>query len=133
MICCSYHGSHCRPLHGCCSACPSKSVINKIAKNVYEPIVTEQLEDQKRVTEMLSTAIPDSMVAHPPHYNSHPKGIECIEVVEDNPYYNLGASMKYLWRVSWGSKGNDIQDLEKAKQYIDFELARRRREDSATP
>lgn len=70
----------------------------------------------------------DQMVSRPPHYNQHPKGIECIYIIEDNPFYNLGTAMKYLWRVSWGSKDNDLQDLEKAKQYIDFEIRRRNNE-----
>lgn len=69
----------------------------------------------------------DLMVVKPPHYNNHPKGIECIHVIEDIPFYNLGNAIKYIWRVSWGSKGKDIQDLEKAKQYIDFEINRRSR------
>lgn len=64
------------------------------------------------------------MVNHPPHYTGHPKGIECIDVVEDAPRSNLAAAMKYLWRVLWGSKGNDIQDLEKARWYIDREISR---------
>lgn len=65
------------------------------------------------------------MVNHPPHYNSHPKGIECITVIEDNPFFNLGAAMKYLWRVSWGSKGKDIEDMRKAIWFIEKEIARR--------
>lgn len=58
------------------------------------------------------------MVNHPPHYKGHPKGYECIDVIEDNPYTNLFAAMKYLWRVSWGNKGNKIEDCEKAIWYI---------------
>lgn len=70
-------------------------------------------------------------VTKPSHYNSHPKGYECIDIIEDNPYYNLGAVMKYVWRVSWGSKGSDIQDLKKARQQLDFEIARRERQERA--
>lgn len=67
----------------------------------------------------------NDMVNHPPHYNQHPKGIECIDVIEDNPFILLGNAMKYLWRVSWGGKGNDTEDLEKAIWYIQRELKRR--------
>lgn len=67
------------------------------------------------------------MVNHPPHYNGHPKGIECIDVIEDNPFLNLGTAMKYLWRVSWGSKGRDEEDLEKAVWFIKRELSRRKK------
>lgn len=78
-------------------------------------------EDEK---ELSSASVPD-MVNEPPHYNSHPKGIECIEVIEDNPFLTLGNAMKYLWRVSWGGKGNDIEDLKKAVWYIEREIHRR--------
>lgn len=66
------------------------------------------------------------MVNHPPHYNGHPKGIEAIDVIEDNPYPNLGNVLKYVWRVSWGSKGRDIEDLEKAEWYLRREIQRRK-------
>lgn len=65
------------------------------------------------------------MVNHPAHYTGHPKGIECIDVIEENPHPNLANAMKYLWRVSWGGKDNDTQDLEKAVWYIQRELKRR--------
>ena len=68
------------------------------------------------------------MVNHPPHYNGHPKGIEAIDVIEDNPFVNLGNAMKYLWRVSWGSKGHDDEDLAKAVWYIERERSRRAKE-----
>jgi hypothetical protein len=64
-------------------------------------------------------------VHHPPHYNQHPKGIECITVVEDFNF-NLGNAIKYIWRVMWPKEGNDaLTDLAKAKQYIEFEMKRR--------
>ena len=67
-------------------------------------------------------------VNHPPHYNGHPKNIEAIDVIEDNPFVNLGNAMKYLWRVSWGSKGHDDEDLAKAVWYIERERSRRAKE-----
>ena len=64
-------------------------------------------------------------VNHPSRYTGHPAGIECIDVIEANTFYNLAAAMKYIWRVSWGSKDDDIQDLEKAAWYIRREIDRR--------
>ena len=61
----------------------------------------------------------------PSHFTGHPAGIECIDVIDANTFYNLAAAMKYIWRVSWGSKDNDIQDLEKAAWYIRREIDRR--------
>lgn len=58
-------------------------------------------------------------VNHPKHYNSHPAGIECIEISR-HMNFNLGNALKYLWRCNY--KGKKIEDLEKAKFYIDEEI-----------
>jgi len=50
-------------------------------------------------------------VNHPTHYNGHPSGVECIDVVE-HMGFNLGNAIKYIWRADL--KGAAIQDLEKA-------------------
>ena len=65
-------------------------------------------------------------VHHPKHYTSHPSGIECIEVTR---HYNfpIGNAIKYLWRCGLKEQGNldkAIEDLEKAKWYIDDEINR---------
>jgi len=62
-------------------------------------------------------------VNHPRHYTAHPSGIECIDVIETMPYC-IGAAIKYLWRCDL--KANPIEDLEKARWYIDREISRRR-------
>ena len=64
------------------------------------------------------------LVNHPPHYTSHPSGVECIEVVE-HMGFNLGCAMKYIWRAD--EKGNAIQDLEKARWYVEREISRRQK------
>ena len=64
-------------------------------------------------------------VDHPAHYNSHPSGVECIEITE-HMNFNLGNAMKYLWRA--GLKSDDlITDLAKANWYIEREIARLKR------
>jgi Protein of unknwon function (DUF3310) len=67
----------------------------------------------------------DDLVNHPPHYTSHPSGIECIAVTE---YMNfcVGNAMKYLWRA--GQKGDVLEDLKKARWYIDREIYRLQQE-----
>lgn len=60
-------------------------------------------------------------VNHPSHYTSHPSGVECITITE-HMNFNLGNAMKYIWRN--GDKGNLIQDLQKARWYIDREIKR---------
>ncbi len=60
-------------------------------------------------------------VNHPPHYNGHPSGVECIQITEHMSFCR-GNAMKYLWRA--GEKGDEIEDLKKARWYIDREIQR---------
>ena len=61
------------------------------------------------------------MVDHPKHYNRGK--YEAIEVIEDwQMNFNLGNALKYLSRA--GHKDDIIQDLKKAKWYIDREIQR---------
>jgi hypothetical protein len=65
------------------------------------------------------------VVNHPPHYTSHPSGVECIQITE-HMNFNLGNALKYIWRADL--KHDDAtEDLEKAKWYIEREIARRSR------
>lgn len=61
-------------------------------------------------------------VNHPSHYTSHPSGVECIQITE-HMNFCLGNAIKYLWRAD--SKGG-IEDLQKAKWYIEREIAKRK-------
>lgn len=63
------------------------------------------------------------LVNHPPHYTSHPSGVECIQITE-HMSFNLGNAVKYIWRAD--EKGNDLEDLQKAAWYINREIQRRR-------
>lgn len=60
-------------------------------------------------------------INHPTHYISHPSGIECITIAE---HFNfcLGNAIKYIWRHT--EKGSPIDDLRKAKWYLEREIAR---------
>jgi len=62
-------------------------------------------------------------VVHPDHYNLHPSGVECIEIVR-HMNFNLGNAMKYIWRCGLKDNTTDIEDLKKARFYIDDELKR---------
>jgi hypothetical protein len=60
-------------------------------------------------------------VNHPAHYKVG--GIETIDFIEAKKLnYNMGNAVKYISRAD--HKGNKKQDLEKAKWYIDRELAK---------
>lgn len=67
-------------------------------------------------------------VNNPPHYNNSPaacscgRRVECIDVTRHYSF-NVGNAIKYLWRCDL--KGNAIEDLKKAKWYIEDEIAKR--------
>lgn len=68
----------------------------------------------------------NNAVTHPGHY-THGK-IECIKYIMDKDLnFNLGNVVKYVTRA--GRKGSDtrLQDLEKARQYLNFEIAEEKR------
>lgn len=60
-------------------------------------------------------------VNHPAHYNSHPSGVEAITVCE-HMNFCVGNVIKYLWRA--GLKNDAVEDLKKARFYLDREIAR---------
>lgn len=60
-------------------------------------------------------------VDHPKHYNIHPSGVECIEIVE-YMNFNTGSAMKYIWRA--GIKSDYVEDLEKAIWCLRREISR---------
>lgn len=62
-------------------------------------------------------------VNHPKHYNTHPSGIECIEVVRHHNF-NIGNALKYLWRAGLKDGNSTVQELEKAIWYIKDEIGR---------
>jgi Protein of unknwon function (DUF3310) len=74
----------------------------------------------------MATDEPD-MVNHPPHYTSHPSGVECIDIVR-HMNFNLGNVVKYVWRSGLKGDGVTIQDLEKAAWYLHDEIEMRKRE-----
>ena len=60
----------------------------------------------------------DNRVNHPSHYN---KGIETIDYIESwNMDFNIGNVIKYVTRAV--HKDNKLEDLEKAKWYIEREI-----------
>lgn len=63
-------------------------------------------------------------VEHPGHYTSHPSGVECLDITE-HMNFCLGNVFKYIWRCD--EKDNAIEDLKKARFYLDREIKRRER------
>ena len=65
----------------------------------------------------------ESNVNHPDYYNSHPSGVECIEIAR-HYCFSIGNAIKYLWRAglkkdaALSNKEKEIEDLKKAVWYI---------------
>jgi len=92
--------------------------------NDIQPMIIGDAEDKR--TKYNTDFDP---VNKPKGYNSHPSGIECIQITE---YYNfcIGNAIKYLWRaglkpgeVGLSNKDKEIQDLEKAIWYINRQIS----------
>jgi hypothetical protein len=60
-------------------------------------------------------------VHHPRHYNSHPSGVECIEIIE-HLSFNVGNAIKYFWRAGLKPGEETIEDLKKGLWYINREI-----------
>lgn len=69
------------------------------------------------------------MVNHPKHYNTHPSGVECLDIVRHHNF-NVGNVIKYCWRAGLKhEEGKDdlvkqIEDLRKAEFYLLDEIVR---------
>jgi hypothetical protein len=98
--------------------------------------VTSDASELKRELGMLSGfnsgfKLPD-VVHSPPHYSF--SSIECIDAIkaateEHFCGYLQGNAIKYLWRYWY--KGHAVQDLEKAKWYIDKLIEEVKNEESS--
>lgn len=64
-------------------------------------------------------------VNHPSHYGSADNPYEAIKVIEVWELgFCLGNTVKYLARAGKKSAETTVQDLEKARWYLDREIAR---------
>ena len=64
----------------------------------------------------------NEQVKHPDHYNKHPSGIECWDVVR-HMNFNLGSAVKYIWRADEKHE-TPLVDLQKAVEYLQDEIKR---------
>lgn len=72
------------------------------------------------------------MVSHPDHYNKGDSTYEPYKVIAKwGCNFAIGNAIKYLARYQ--NKWNPIEDLQKAKQYIDFEIERLKNENRTKP
>lgn len=62
-------------------------------------------------------------VEKPKHYNSHPSGVECIEITRHHDFA-IGNVIKYVWRAGLkeGNLAKELEDLRKARYYLDDKI-----------
>jgi hypothetical protein len=79
--------------------------------------VTKQLEREDAAREKL-----DDPVNHPAHYNQY-NGIEVIQLTEQMNF-NRGNAVKYICRAGFKAPEKELEDLRKARWYLDREIDR---------
>ena len=102
---------------------------NKLAISEIETAMCDAMQLLKCFIDCNDKEQKTDNVNHPAHYNSHPSGIECIEIARHHNF-NIGNTIKYLWRA--GLKSEDgvedaykqVEDLNKAIWYIQDEIKR---------
>ncbi len=117
-------------LNNCMIAAGQGVQIGGGAVTVTQKNVKLATEDEIKINAKLKTNDP---VNHPSHYTSHPSGIECIEI---SKYYDfcIGNVFKYIWRSGLKSENGmskddkALEDLKKARWYLDQEIAMREKE-----
>jgi hypothetical protein len=76
---------------------------------------------KNQATSKNSSSISAEDPIRPTHYRAHPSQVECITIAQWFNF-NLGNVIKYVWRST--EVDNPLVHLRKAKQYIEFEIAR---------
>lgn len=114
--------------HG--AVCTNESAPNVYGKRCIEAdnlLKNEQTLCKHHVDDYLIKASDrNATISHPSHYVDGRK-YEPKDVIRDwNLNFNLGSAVKYISRA--GRKDDIIQDLKKAKQFIDFEIEALERE-----
>lgn len=108
----------CKDLASRCT-CPDVEPETDVTLSMHDRAVLQKFMGSPSTLD--ATNAPD-MVDHPPHYTSHPSGVECIQIIE-HMGFNLGNAIKYIWRADL--KADALQDLEKALWYVKREIEKR--------
>ena len=106
---------------------------HKVSKNVFCHRCHSEKKDSKTNSSMIEDIVatngvldagdkPD-MINEPPHYTCHPSGIEPITLTQ-HMNFCTGNVVKYVMRADY--KGKPLEDLEKARFYLDLEIKRRK-------
>jgi hypothetical protein len=85
---------------------------------------TTQMIESLPLTKVLERPAPDP-VSHPPHYGGAANPYEAIKVIEAWELgFSLGNALKYICRAGRKRRSTQIEDLKKARWYLDAEIAK---------
>jgi hypothetical protein len=115
-------------------------------QDIQGKIIKQGTQDHQRILEGTRSRFPDgyrvrtngvwvpcetpkpsdhNTIEHPSHYRQGK--YECIDVIEDwKLSFHLGNCLKYLCRAE--HKGKEIEDLKKARWYLDRQIALKEKE-----
>jgi len=91
---------------------------------IEKPKAFQSLDGKTKWVEYPNFGVPD-LVNKPPHYKSG--GVETLDFIEAKDLnYRLGNVVKYVSRAGKKLDADPVQDLEKARFYLDREIAARK-------
>lgn len=102
---------------------PRQGTIVNITRWLGDPVIefggkNWYIGDDGYEAELVTEEPRDDAVHHPVHYTAY-KGLEIIDLTRQMPY-TTGNIVKYVTRAPF--KGNEVQDLEKAQQYLTWAI-----------
>jgi predicted transcriptional regulator len=105
---------------------PRPGKMTKFDEEEVELIAKAHKPKRKRKPRTQRAVVTKEEVKHPDHYQNS-LGVEVIDIINEyfRDNYNLGNVLKYLLRAD--KKGKRQQDLEKALQYLTWEVEHGRR------
>jgi hypothetical protein len=107
-----------------CNECKKCNWWNGVCENKFGYICSDTSENDTCANyepSRLKNSDSCSTIEKQDYYNWIPS-IECIDVVKHFPFV-LGNAIKYIWRAGKKSDSSKLQDLKKAKKYIEIEIA----------
>ena len=108
---CKYTNEECKKEYGSCMDCPLSYSKVELSEETKHRLLQEALEESK-----------EDIIGHPNHYCEGRK-YEPKDVIRDwNLNFNLGNAVKYISRNGRKDGNSALQDLKKARQYLDFEI-----------
>ena len=84
------------------------------------PIIHFANSSETKISQLGDDTAPADAIS-PNHYRSHPSGIEAIQITKHESFLR-GNIVKYVLRAPY--KGHELEDLRKARQYLDWEIER---------